>query len=296
MRDIPPNLIQSLADDELPPESAADLARRIAADEALQAEVAAAVRFERELRSRVGAVMSEAAPGCPPGLADRIRSSLAAADRAGRAAPSKAAPRRWRRLFVNPQRASVSAIAASLLLIAGAVLFGIFGRPIDSMVVRAAEAATFAALEHQRCGSEAARNEKFTWSDPVIASARMHEYLGRTVPINDLTPEGYRFVGAAKCAVPGAVRSCHLLYLRDCAGCPRTLVSVFVMPDTGGDVGVPVGRPWEWGVAGGPPTCRKLVACCTDGRLVYLVVCCDDGRVPELTAALASGHSRAARP
>jgi anti-sigma factor RsiW len=124
--DIPPNLIQSLADGELPPESAAQLERRIAADEGLRAEVAAGVRFEHKLQSRVGAVMSESVPGCPPDLADRIRSRLASADRAGVAATVETAPPRWRRLFASPQRASVAAIAASLLLIAGAVLFGIF--------------------------------------------------------------------------------------------------------------------------------------------------------------------------
>lgn len=192
--------------------------------------------------------------------------------------------------FVGPPRANIFAVAATLAVIAGAVLFGIFGRPIDSIrsarVEPVTEIAQFVSTEHRRCASDPdARGRKTKWTDPSACAAGLRDLLGVDVPIFEV--ESYRFVGAGPCHVPGEPVSAHLVYVRNDSGGdghPSVMLSLFVVPNhgqfardvTGG------GRKWAWSNIGDRPECPKTVACCDDGRLIYFLVCCNDFEVPAL--------------
>ena len=135
--------IRMFADAELEPPQASEVEAYLGEHQEHQRWV----DFERTLRERVGDSMRQRAPAAPPGLAQRIRSALAdphAAEGSAEAAESveggptspTAGPGDDRPLrvpwFAGPRRASIFAMAASLALVAGVVLWGIFGRPIHA--------------------------------------------------------------------------------------------------------------------------------------------------------------------
>ncbi len=116
-----PKLIRLYCDGELMPEQAERVEQGLKEGR----EARDRLEFEKELRRQVGAVM---APGsAPPGLAERVRRQLA------EVAPEEAFERRFSiaSWFRGPTHANIFAVAASLAVVAGAVLFGIFGRTID---------------------------------------------------------------------------------------------------------------------------------------------------------------------
>ena len=116
-----------------------------------EADVAARVRYERTLKERVDVVMRGEASAAPPALREQVvramsepvrtldagtdtetatATATAADTNANAAAGDEPIRRSW---LTGPTRANVYAVAATLALITGAVLFGIFGRPIDTL-------------------------------------------------------------------------------------------------------------------------------------------------------------------
>ena len=87
------------------------------------------LKSERLLRERVGAVMNDACPSAPADLPQQIRARLHIAE------PTGYAFTRWLR---EPRRANVFAVAASLFLVASAILFGILGPRLDDQVTQQA--------------------------------------------------------------------------------------------------------------------------------------------------------------
>jgi anti-sigma factor RsiW len=198
--------------------------------------------FEQDLKKRVATTLTDgSAP--PAGLADQIREALAGeADTVGTNA-SEPAPHRanhptsHRAWWQAPLRANAFAVAASLVLVAGAVLFGIFGQPIDALRQQpltdiASQAAAAVAAEHVVAVNKV---------DGPVRSARYRTlkdarrglagYLGEAGCVYDLSDLGYKFVGGDNCVVPGCESGCHLIYKRT-RGEPG-LISLHVVPIPG---------------------------------------------------------------
>ena len=198
--------------------------------------------FEQDLKKRVATTLT-GCPAAPAGLTDRIREALAGevetvgpdtltADLpAAPPAPHRAPHRAW---WQAPLHANAFAVAASLVLVAGAVLFGIFGQPIDALrrqplIDIASQAAAAVAAEHvvavERLDGpvRAAR-----YRTPQIAARELAGYLGEAGCVYDLSDLGYKFVGGDACEVPGCASGCHLIYMRT-SGQPG-LISLHVVP------------------------------------------------------------------
>jgi anti-sigma factor RsiW len=294
------SLICQHCDGELTAEQSAELERFLATHPELRAAIEREIKFEFALRERVKLVMGQPA-AAPPELGSRIRGAMAAAadvdngpiraDHAWRLWPAR----------LGPDRMNVFAVAATLALIAGAVLFGIFGRTIDDVppaatVDLASELATFAGAAHDTCAASVdCREQRAQFMALDQAEAMLSNSLNAPVHVADLEPLGYKFVGAGlagPCPQPVDATFGHIMYQKPAAaGSPSPMVSVFVLPGKmkcGTKVceGTPCGK---WVVAAEPNSrCKHKVMRSTDGRLVYLLVCCDNGDVEPVAKTLVS--------
>ncbi len=276
-------LIRLYADGELP----ADEREQFEEDLRTRPGERAAVDFEGCLRERVTAVISAGAPA-PPDLADRVRRRLSETSEAAAPAVTGSVRRltfpAWLR---RPDQANIFAVAASLAVVAGAVLFGIFGKPIDAWrrpgpLSLAANAVPFVAGEHLRCaGSSDQRSSKATFPAPDQAALELSLWLGPRLEVESLVgqlePLGWSFYGGGYCGVPGVERSAHLIFTRigpQKASGPA-LLSIFVVPDEGRFALEHRGRPIE-------PLRWHTVTTADDGEvwvfsdreLLYLMVGC----------------------
>ncbi|MHC4415068.1 MAG: anti-sigma factor family protein [Planctomycetota bacterium] len=284
------------------------------------------VEFEKRLRRHVDAVLRAGCPSTPAGLADRIRTGIdrvavtdgaddraraATAGRVGGPPPATTAGRpsvaAWLR---GPHRANMFAVAASLALVAGAVLFGIFGSPIDSWnrpgpVDLVADAVPFVAKEHIRCAeSVLARTDKATFRTPDEAGRNLSQWLGATVnagPIAEsLGRAGWDFLGGGHCCVPTSERSCHLIFTRHDPSAPPVMLSIFVLPDHGGYAVledrfvIPV-EPGRWHQLDAGEQLSRAVWICSDRELVYLMVVCAPEGMPGAASALEQALAPAGR-
>ncbi len=230
---------------------------------------------ERLLRERVGAVMKDACSSAPADLSQQIRERLEAAEPAGYSLAH------W---FREPRRANVFAVAASLFLVAGAVLFGILGPRLDEQGTRhaepeqAIEAAASVAGEHVAATTKRGQiAQMIRYDSRAEAKLALEPYLKASLTVFDLQEAGYEFVGAMQCKVPHCERSCHFLYLRK--GGKPGMVSVHVVPDVGRfDLGEGelLNDELTWATARFPrnPDCPQDVVMFSDGKLAYLVVAC----------------------
>jgi anti-sigma factor RsiW len=297
-------------DGELDPDAARLIERRLDGDEPARQFVEA----ERRLRDRVGRIMIDSAPAAPAALEQRIRTALAAESRdaaapaaapavAGRIEPdlaaasaAAAAARPQRSVFEGPSRANIYAVAATLAIIAGAILFGIFGRSIDEQAAPPAvsdvvDSAEFVSAEHTRCATSDERQaRKFQMTAQEQVAAEMAAYLGvAALPDIDLSALGYAFVGGGPCMVPHAIRSAHLMYRRDAAGENGLypMISVFMVPDQGQfDANTPLSQaPGTWQSCDGAAMEHKVL-CASDGQVAYFICCCLNEDLPRLAEAL----------
>lgn len=203
------------------------------------------------------------------------------------------------RAFASPQRASYAAVAAVLALIAGAVLFGIYGRTIDDVPVQRSvdvvgNVAQYIDKEHGECTTSLEHiQQQSTFHTLSDAEVGLTEALGAPVQAFDLSALGYDFVGAGQCQVPlDEQPSGHLMYRKTVNGRPGPMVSVFIAPVRGCCKGICSGmQPGDWAAA--KASCKRRVLYSTDGKLVYFLVCCDDRDLPSvgraITLAQASG-------
>lgn len=297
------DLIRQFVDGELAPSDAAALESRAEADE----DLARRIRFERGLRTRVAHVMDGHAPA---DLADRVRAALRDApdtpdtsdtpQTVGTIEPER---RSW---LAGPARANVFAVAASLALIAGAVLFGIFGPRIDefnsapAVVDVLGKTAVYASQEHGRCaGNSNARDSKGRWKDAAVAADLIAEHLDvEHVPVFDLSDVGYRFLGAGNCKLPYAEqRSAHVIFTRppegDRAG---AMVSIFIAVDEGQyDWDAMDGLDLLWDDADASEQCTHRVMHLRNSELVYFLVCCDPTDQTAVQATVREIISRSVR-
>ncbi len=267
MSDVPTGrMIRLYCDGELPPDEAANVEARLRE----QSELHNGVDFERKLRERVETVL-RAEAGPPTGLAERVRRSLE-----GTGPVIETTHRAW---WQSPLRANFFAVAACLALVAGAVLFGIFGPPIDSWPQRgitdiSAEVAAAVAGEHVTSTRDVTGLEQRLVSTPEQAWAELAPLIGNgCFDISDL---GYEFLGGNDCAVPHCGKGCHLFYKR--SGKRPGLVSLHIVPDRGqlpvrGD-GIPQRLPLPTDMIPEAEGCQKDVLVWTHDKKTYLLVVC----------------------
>jgi hypothetical protein len=196
------------------------------------------------------------------------------------------------------------AVAATLALVAGAVLYGIFGKPIDEVGrtggmidLVAAQIPLFTSAEHVRCaGSEAKREAKVKYHEPSEAAAGLSAHVGAAVRADSLALHlgmiGWTFVGGGPCCVPVEGRSGHLLFTRMDPPLGPAMLSVFMIPDCGRyEVATPqhlarveAGRWIE--IPARPDLAAREVSIYSDGRIVYFVVACSAAAMEGVEAAV----------
>ncbi len=315
-RDI--TTIRLYVDGESAPEEKRAVEERLERD----AEFRDRVEFERSLRERIGVVLGTSAASAPEGLSEQIRAALASADfeTVEEAAPVNLPPephreqvsndRRWS-LWGGPVRVNYLAVAACLALVSGAVLWGIFGSPINNFVPGQADMvgdiATFTAQEHIRCAdSEENRAAKAKYHDPEKTLEALQEHLSLVGPppiLFDFTDIGYDFYGGGPCMVPGGEPSFHLIYIHPSEhDQPVKLISIFIIPNVGQlDMEPATGTSplfpgfeqfGGWHTVGGDGTGQNRVLCVNDDRLIYFMVCCDGGVVGDICARISTPDSR----
>ena len=277
-----PNDVRRYVDGELAPAETAGFEECLARDP----ELAARVRSERALREMVERAMSAPPSARAPGdLEERVRASLGDE-------PHRVGAGGW---LEGPRRANVFAVAASIALIAGAVLFGILAPPIDELGTAVAtdlvaETVRDVAHEHHRCASlHARRNAKIQWIDPRRGVQEMVRRFGEEVPIVDLVPMGYEYLGLAEGieSIPESVQLVYSHRARGSDGCPEGMLSIFVVPiDVGLDALIDPRAPGTWRTVGDAPECRQRVTCASRGSLLYLLACCNDEDMERLGSAL----------
>jgi anti-sigma factor RsiW len=284
-------------DGELPADESARVERAGRHDPALAGRIEA----ERQLRRRIGHVMQAAGESAPADLAARIRVAMLAESLGpslaaeplgapGRRGPARGGPgafrlRDWlaiRDWLAAPQRINVFAVAACLMLVAGAVLIGIFGQPIDRMRAGAqaqampVELLEFVRNEHRRCACDAAATEKFILRSLDEASRGLSHYFSADVQVPDLRAVGYDFVGGSACHLPNCDRSGHVMYRSQ--GPTDARLSIFMEPYTGQfDCGAD-----RLPVASG--LCEHRMWC--DGRMVYIMTACKSDELPAVFARI----------
>ena len=239
------------------------------------------VESERRLRERVGIVMTAACSSAPADLAEQIRQGFDTVKADDETEPGGYWFAQW---LQGPRRANVYAVAASLVLVAGAVLVGIFGPQIDDQLTQAGagqavEAAASVAGEHVDAASDGGRRAASMIAYRSLGEAQpvMERHLEVALTVFDLGNVGYEFVEARKCNVPHCERGCHFLYRRQ--GSMPGLVTLHIVPDYG-QFDLSEGQPFE----GQLPLdstlfpkssgCPQDVIMFSDGKLVFLVVMC----------------------
>ncbi|MCA9291466.1 MAG: hypothetical protein KDA25_10080 [Phycisphaerales bacterium] len=273
-----PNLIRRYADGELAPEDAA----RVEAAVRSRPDLAGMLATERRLREQVGRVMADADP-VPVGLADRIRLAMV------RESARTSAGRHPAALH----RSNLFAIAATLALITGVVLIGIFGPSIDSLQNHrpdvVASAAAYAATEHHKCATCRETTEKrCTYCTAPDASRELSTYLAADVCIVDLGDLGYKFIGGGRCGFPHAERAAQLIYERPRDdGKPGERVSIFMVPvnaelDLGGLPTLSRLAAGRFRMVPEGDQCPSEVLIARDARLVFFVVACNSGDYDEI--------------
>jgi anti-sigma factor RsiW len=272
--------IRLYSDGELPDQQARAFEEHLRQDPRLRDRV----EFERRLRQHVGEVMRADRAPVPAGLSDRIREALAAGP------PTLAGPAWWR----GPNRANLFAVAACLALVAGAVLFGILGPPIDTLRARSAaeaaeEAAAAVAGEHvtSSAGLTAlVANARFHTADE--ARAGLAPLIGPDSNIFDLSDIGYEFVAGDRCDIPNCPEACHLIF-RKAGGAPG-IATLHVVADRGQfavmDNRFPGPMPCRTLVVPEGPRCQKNVLVWSYGGRAYLLVVCIDDDGPAVAARM----------
>jgi len=276
--------VRQFVDGELPPQQAAEFERALAADDGLRNLVA----FEQSLRAGVARLMHASSPAAPVALRSTVRQAIASSW-PHPVSDSDADTGVIARFFAGPKRVNVLAVAACLLIVAGAVIMGIFGdewgfglrgsvshSSSDVRVDVMAGTAQQAGREHGRCMSNVdALDMKMHYRDADGIQNNLSGRLGVGVPVFDLSAAGLDLVGGGECSVGPLPRSTvHLMY-RDRSG--RGGLSIFLQPNQGqyGEMEnfletAMVYMPKDLPGCAGEPTCML-----TDGRIVYILRACD---------------------
>lgn len=282
-----PQRIRQYVDDELTPEVRAEVEQTLAGDETLRAQVA----FERALRQRVSGHLASCSETAPAELVGALREAIAnevapqprSRQSVGTAAEplETARPSRLMLFMRGPTRANAFAVAACLTIVAGAVLFGIFGEPFlrggrvppIETVSALRQTADEAAAEHMlfaQSPQDLARQIRFLDEDAIHRN--LDDRLGRRVPMFDLGEVGFTLVGGGECRLsPTPDNSVHLVY-ENINGPER--LSVYLQPDSGQFE--EVREDWRQYTAQdlGLEDLPLTPSVWTDGETIYIVVAC----------------------
>lgn len=295
------NLIRTHCDGECSPEQNAALEghlRRHPEDaEAVRKQVA----FEHQLRHCVDRVLKHDCSCAPAALRQAIAGSLRQGVGVGAAKSSEKSSgvtsSGMGRLVFETRRANAFAIAATLMIIAGAVLYGYFGRNIDQSARAGSElvyaANMYADQDHSKFTSALSKaGGQIATAKPDAAAVEIEltKWMGSPVHVFDLSDLGYEFVEAGKSEMPVPEHSAHLRYrkLGDAGtDAGRPMVSVFVVPRAGGCQRMSDGtEPGRWCDTECPRQCTRHVMRSTDGKLLYFVVCCNNNDMDRVTQSL----------
>lgn len=287
------NLIRLYCDGELSPEQTSDFEQQLEANPSLKAAVIQQVEVERRMRGWVGSAIKSHCPCAPKDLDQRIKVLFSQvkdlgepqSDVVGRIGASGREYSRNR----LPNRANVFAVAATLALIAGAVLFGIFGRTIDETVgppVDLVARAAISASEHHDSIASNEEAQKQCATIAELASERLSEWMGVPVEVFDLKDVGYEFVGADHCELTLPDRTAHLVYKSTKAGARKPMVSIFIVPYDGKCGGMCQNMETSTWMCAAKGKCRHNVLYSTDKKLVYFLVCCNESDLGMLTHKL----------
>lgn len=282
-------LYRMYSDGELDPEQTV----RMELELREHAQAAGCVQFERKLRERVCVVMTTEHPTAPQELAGRIRDQIRSVDPVD-LPPAQAPSGPIRRLFRGPRHANAFAVAASLALVAGAILVGIFAPPIDAWRAgshgnQTRDAATHVAQEHAAAAAafEEVAAAGFTHQALQTANATLGGPFGRPLQIADLDSLGYEFVGASQCEVPHCDSACHYLFKRSKG---LGLVSLHIVPDRGQfdmTEGMSIASlPLGGMILPKREDCPMEVVVFSDGELAYLLVVCVADDLPQVAQRL----------
>ena len=137
-------LIRLYCDGELSPEQVADFEKQLLADPGAKRAVTEQIEVERRLRGCVDSAIKSHCPCAPKDLDLRIKVLFSQVNETSGDVVGRIGREQTRQRL--PQRANIFAIAATLALIAGAVLFGIFGRTIDETVAPPVDLVASAAI------------------------------------------------------------------------------------------------------------------------------------------------------
>ena len=251
------SLLRAAADGELPAE--AEAALRASAGDGRVDRVAS---FERALRGRVGAAMSESS--APVGLRDRLRAAMEPERVITGEEPEGVIARRERSFWSGGGPLIGLAAAVALAAVVWVLAPGgrTAGSPIDGML---AQAAVGLAAEHSECLTDpshfAIRGEQ-AGADP---GAYITERIG-DLPVNlRLGDEGFRLSGLGACPLPTGGRSVHLLYEPEDSGLEP--VSLFVQNAATAETTLREDAVYTSG-QGGPPYVRVW----RRGGVVYYLV------------------------
>jgi hypothetical protein len=189
---------------------------------------------EAAFRSALGRVMGGTAPAA---LRAEISESLRHRWTSPDTAETVPSQRRGSLAFAPaPTRPNALAVAASLLLVAGAVLFGIFGPRIGTQVAASsattvAEVAAVVVSEHAQCTvHDTCGLQSAPWRSLSEAGRELSKLLARSVTAPNLEEAGFSFCCGGQTTIPGAgPQSGHLLYCRH-DGNSCTWLSVFAAP------------------------------------------------------------------
>jgi hypothetical protein len=303
------HLMQMYCDGECSAQERAQVEQYLADHSDARQECDKRIEFQRQLSTRLSATLGKTA--APAELIEKIKMSLEAGEHVEAHDPAVAGRIRPRRnllgmIFEDPRRGNVLAIAATLAIVAGAVLYGIFGRSIDQISPPSpgdlfASAALFADQEHTRCTSDPEELNKEMRSKKIDEAERnLSDWLQSPVYIADLFEKnGYIFEGGGYCSMEMTHQHAgHIMYRKDAPAGHAPMVSIFVFPNRGQCGGslckdMSCGSWYE--IHNGPGSgCKRRVLCSTDGKLVYLLVCCNDrdidGVADTITALLKAPH------
>jgi hypothetical protein len=282
MSQLDPTILRRYSDGEL----GAEESRRVESLLPGDLEAQRTVEFERRLRRRIALVMGE--PSAPDGLRERLRLAIDAEEAVDSSVPSRGPFR----IFAAPRAANVWAVAASLALVVGVVLYGVFGPQIDELGASprpsadlVAEAARHVTEQHHRCaGDYEEMLARIEHRSPAEAALAISERLGvDRVTVFELSEFGYEFMGDGSGDMPSSDPSAHLIYRRVDDERPA-VVSIFIVANRSGKLGCwREGRrqPGKW------HCCDGRVLRAVDESLVYFLVCCrsdDRERVAQLIA------------
>lgn len=210
-------LLRAGADGELQERDRHELAEHLATHPG----DAAVIEFERRLRTELARAAAEDEP--PADLRARVE-RIAAPPRPKRLA--------WR-----------LAAAAALLLGAGTWWWTSSLPPLPTgtqLVVPShrSSVVSFVRAQHDDCTVyQDLIAGRFRLADPAHDPSALVSILGRAPTLGDLDAAGVRFLGAARCAVPGRGASVHLVLDASASSAgspdPEALVSLFVQQDRG---------------------------------------------------------------